>query len=455
MNRLVTDSRKITPGDIFIAIRGVNNDGHKHILEAIKKGAKKIICEQGNYQVETKIVENTTDYLKEYMYKNYYKEIENIKLIGITGTSGKTTTCFIIYTILKELGCKAAYIGTIGFYMDKFIKNISNTTPSVEELYNYLLECKKNDIEYVVIEVSSHALDLDRIYGLKFDAVGLTNISPEHLDYHKTMENYAKTKAKLITKLRNNKTAVINKESLYNNLFLIPGNNNITIGKENTDAKIYDINNTNTGIEFKLKYKGKTYKKTLNIVGKYNIYNYTTALLIVNSFGFDIEKMLKIDVYAPRGRMEMIKYKTNRIFIDYAHKPDAVRKVLENTREFTIGKIITIIGCGGNRDSFKRPIMGNTASTNSDHVIFTNDNPRNEDPKEIIKDILKGVKKENYEIILDRKEAIKKGIELLKEDDVLLILGKGHENYQIIKGVKYHLDDKECVLEEIKNHKNI
>ena len=454
MSKLITNSKKIKKGDTFIAIRGVNDDGHKYILDAIKKGAKKIICEQGNYQVETELVENTTDYLKEYLYKKYYKKIENIKLIGITGTSGKTTTCFIIYTILQKLGCKAAYIGTIGFYMDKFVKNISNTTPSVEELYNYLLECKKNNIEYAVIEVSSHALDIDRIYGLKFDAVGLTNISPEHLDYHKTLENYAKTKAKLITKLRNNKVAVINKDSIYNNLFIIPENTNITISMEKGDVKIYDIKNKDTGIIFKFSYKGKIYKKSLNIVGKYNIYNYTTALLIVNSFGFDIEKILKIDVYAPRGRMEMIKYNTNRIFIDYAHKPDAVKKVLENTKEFAKGKIITIIGCGGNRDSFKRPIMGNTASNNSDYVIFTNDNPRNEEPENIIKDIIKEIKKDNYEIILDRKKAIKKGISLLKKDDILLILGKGHENYQIIKGVKYHLDDKECVLEEIKEKNN-
>ena len=181
------------------------------------------------------------------------------------------------------------------------------------------------------------------------------------------------------------------------------------------------------------------------MVGDYNIYNYITSVILVNNFGYDIEDILKINVKAPKGRMELLKYGTNSIFVDYAHKPDAVKKVLENTLKFKKGKIITIIGCGGNRDKNKRPIMGKIASENSDYVIFTNDNPRDEEPKKIINDILEGVKKQNYEIILDRKKAIKKGISLLKQNDILLVLGKGHEDYQIIKGKKYHLDDMEII----------
>ncbi len=447
---LITDSRKIKQGDTFIAIKGIDNDGHNYIESAIKNGAKKIIAEHGNYEVETEIVEDTTKYLNEYIYNNYYNKIKDIKLIGVTGTSGKTTTCFLTYTMLKSLGCKAAYIGTIGFYMDDFVRELPNTTPLIDELYNILLECKENNIEYVVMEVSSHALDLNRVYGLEYDAAGFTNISQDHLDYHKTIENYAQAKVALFRKLRNNKTAIINIDDEHSNMFILPENNNITLSENKGDVSIYDIKLTNLGIDFKFNYKEKEYEKTIDMVGKYNIYNYMTAVMLINNFGFSIEEILKIDAQAPRGRMEMVKYGTNSIFVDYAHKPDAVKKVLENAKEFTIGKIITIIGCGGNRDRTKRPIMGNIASELSNHVIFTNDNPRNEEPEDIMKDIIEGVKKDNYEIILDRKEAINKGISLLKENDVLLILGKGHEDYQIVKGVKYHLDDMECVLEGIK-----
>ena len=447
---LITDSRKIKDGDTFIAIKETNNDGHNYIEEAIKHGAKKIIAEHGNYEVETEIVKDTTKYLNEYIYNKYYNEIKDLKLIGITGTSGKTTTSFIIYDLLKKLKKKVAYIGTIGFYMDDFIRELQNTTPKIDELYNILLECKNNNIEYVVMEVSSHSIALNRIYGLKYDAAGFTNISQEHLDYHKTIENYAKTKAQLFRKLRNKKTVIINIDDEHSNMFILPENNNITLSENKGDVSIYDIKLTNLGIDFKFNYKEKTYEKTIDMVGKYNIYNYMTAVMLINNFGFSIEEILKLDTKAPRGRMEIVKYGTNSIFVDYAHKPDAVKKVLENAKEFTIGKIITIIGCGGNRDRTKRPIMGNIASELSNYVIFTNDNPRNEEPEDIMKDIIEGVKKQNYEVILDRKEAINKGISLLKENDVLLILGKGHEDYQIVKGVKYHLDDMECVLEGIK-----
>lgn len=448
------DSRKVKQGDTFIALRGVENDGHDYIEAAIKNGASKIICEEGNYQVETIVVEDTTKYLNEYIYNNYYKEIKDIKLIGVTGTSGKTTTCFLIYNILKQLNCKVGYIGTIGFYMDKKIRDLPNTTPNIYELYECLLECKKNNINYLVMEASSHAIDMDRIYGLEFDICGFTNISQDHLDYHKTIEAYAETKTKLFKKLRGNKTAIINIDDEYSKLFILKENNNITISENKGDVTIHDIKLTNLGIDFKFNYKNKEYKTTIDMVGKYNIYNYIMAVMIIHSLDFNIEEIIKVKAKAPRGRMEMVKYETNSIFVDYAHKPDAVKKVLENTKDFCTGKIITIIGCGGNRDKTKRPIMGNIASENSDYVIFTNDNPRNEEPEEIMKDIIEGVKKENYEIILDRKKAIKKGISLLKESDVLLILGKGHEDYQIVKGIKYHLDDMECVMESLNEQKH-
>ena len=448
---LITDSRKVKKGDTFIALRGVDNDGHKYIENAITNGAEHIICEEGSYSVLTTIVSDTTKYLNDYVYENYYDKIKDIKLIGVTGTSGKTTTCFLIYNMLKKLGKKVGYIGTIGFYIDDKVRDLPNTTPYIHELYNCLLECSSNNVEYVVMEVSSHALDMDRVYGLSFDVCGFTNISQDHLDYHGTIENYANTKVKLFSKLRGNKTAIINIDDKYSDMFMIEGNNNITFGINNGDLSIYDIKMTNLGIDFKFRYENKNYETNIDMVGKYNVYNYIMALMIIHSFGFSIEDIINLnDIKAPRGRMEMVKYRTNSIFVDYAHKPDAVKKVLDCTREFCVGKIITIIGCGGNRDKTKRPIMGGIASDNSDYVIFTNDNPRNENPEDIMKDILEGVNNNNYEVVFDRKEAIKKGVSLLEDKDVLLVLGKGHEDYQIIKGVKYHLDDMECVLECIK-----
>jgi len=448
---LVTDSRKVKKGDTFIALRGVDTDGHDYIKAAIDNGASKIICEEGNYSVPTVRVDNTNQYYLDYIYNTYYDKVKGLKLIGVTGTSGKTTTCFLVYNMLKDLGCKVAYIGTIGFYMDDFVRELNNTTPLIDELYEILSLCVDNNMEYVVMEVSSHALDLNRVYGLEFDACGFTNISQDHLDYHKTIEAYASCKVKLFHMLRGNKNSVINIDDDHSSMFLVDGNNNVTISENKGDVSIYDIKLTNLGIDFKFDYLGKSYSKTIDMVGKYNIYNYMMAVMLINSFGFSIDSILSLDVKAPRGRMEMVKFGTNSIFVDYAHKPDAVRKVLENAHDFCKGRIITIIGCGGNRDSLKRPIMGGIASDNSDYVIFTNDNPRNEDPELIMKDILDGVHNDNYEVIFDRKSAIEKGVSMLSDNDVLLILGKGHEDYQIIKGVKYHLDDMECVNEAIKN----
>lgn len=449
---LITDSRKVKPGDTFIALRGVDRDGHDYIEASIKNGASKIIAEEGNYSVETLIVEDTRKYFEKYIYEKYYPMIKDIKLIGLTGTNGKTTTCFLIYQMLKKLNKKVAYIGTIGFYYNDTKRELNNTTPDIDILYNMLLECKENDIEYVVMEVSSHALDKNRIYGLEYDMVAFTNLTQDHLDYHKTLENYALAKQKLFKKLRNDKIAVINIDSDYHNYFLLEQNNNIKISSKEGDITILNIELSNLGTKLSFGYEHKNYETYINMVGRYNVYNYLTALIIIHKIGFEIEEILKLNenLTAPFGRMEMIKYNNNSIFVDYAHTPDAVENVLNSVLEYKKGKIITIIGCGGNRDKTKRPIMGNIASSKSDYVIFTNDNPRFENEKEIIEDILKGVLTDNYQVIYDRKEAIHQGIDMLDENDVLMILGKGHEDYQIIGDTKYHLSDKKIVIEYIK-----
>lgn len=450
-----SDSRKVQKGDTFIAIRNVARDGHDYIESAIKNGATKIICEEGEFPVETIHVPDTRKYLEDYLYDNYYPKIKDLKLIGITGTSGKTTTAYLTYQMLNKLGLKTAYIGTIGFYYGNVKKTLNNTTPDVDLLYEMLLEAKENGCKCVVMEVSSHALALDRIHGLEFDEVAFTNISQDHLDYHKTIENYVEAKRILFTKTRNEKYAIINCDDKYYDRFVIEGNKNILLGESNADVKIEDYTLSHLYTKFKFSYEAKTYEIKINMVCKFNIYNYLTALMLTSKAGFDIDKILEItdEITPPDGRMEMIVNKSNSIFIDYAHKPDAEEKVLEMAKAIKKGKIITIIGCGGDRDRTKRPIMGEIAVRLSDHVIFTDDNPRTEDPKQIMDDIVKDLKSNNFEIIFDRAEAIKKGVSMLEENDILLILGKGHETYQIIGTEKIHFSDKEEVLKAIKEKK--
>ncbi len=448
-----TDSRLVKPGDTFIAIRNVVRDGHDFIESAIANGATKIIAEEGSYSVETEIVENTRDYLNKYLYENYYHKFSDMKFIGVTGTNGKTTTCYLIYQILSDLGYKCAYLGTIGFYYPGVMRELNNTTPDTDLLYNMFLEAKEAGCEYIVMEVSSHALDMNRIYGIEYDEVAFTNLTQDHLDYHKTFDNYADAKKILFERTRGNKVAVINADDPYHERFILDGNKNITISDTNGGVKILDIKFSNLGTTFSFSYNGENYQTHINMVGRYNVYNYLTALLLVVNLGFDINEVLKLndELSAPVGRMEMIKYGTNSVFVDYAHTPDAVINVLESSKEYKEGKVITIVGCGGDRDRTKRPIMGRAAEEYSDYVIYTNDNPRTEDPEAIMKDILEGVKQDNHEVILDRKEAIIRGMDLLKDKDILMILGKGHEDYQIIGREKIHFSDQEIVREYIAN----
>ena len=437
------DSRKIVKGDIFIAIRGNNDDGHNYIESAINNGASLIICEKGNFSIPTIIVDDTKKYLEEYLKEKYYNEIKDIKLIGMTGTNGKTTTCYLIYQALNISNIKCAYIGTIGFYINGEKKVLNNTTPNIYELYEMLLECKKNNIEYVVMEVSSQGIEEGRINTLLFDYVIFSNLTQDHLDYHKTMNNYLKSKQKLFKKTRNG-VAIINSDDKYYKSFLL-NNKNITYGK-NGDYKISDINSNITGSSFKL----NNIKYETKLIGEYNIYNISVVIILLNLLNVsNIQNIISLLKFPP-GRMDIIKYNSNNIIVDYAHTPDAVKKILEEINKLKQNKVITIIGCGGNRDKTKRGIMGSIACNYSDYVIFTSDNPRNEDPKKIIEDIICKLDNKNYEIKINRKKAIKRGIQLLKKNDILLLLGKGHENYQIIKNNKINFDDKEEVLKIIR-----
>lgn len=444
-----TNSKRIKKGDTFIALKGMTYDGHDYIEEAIENGAEKIICEHGEYNVQTIIVPSTKEYLNNYLDTNYYNKIKDITLIGITGTNGKTTSCYFIYELLKMLDVKCAYIGTIGFFIDKKERDLNNTTPEILELYEMFLECKSRGVNVIVMEVSSHALELDRVHGLKFNYVCFTNLTVDHLLFHKTMDNYLNAKKKLFNMLKKDAISITNVDDKYKDNFLL--DNTITYGESKSDFNIIKYKLKLDKTIYKFRYNNKNYKVKMNVIGKYNIYNSLVAIIVLVNMGYNIKKVIKLfkRIKLPSGRLDMIKYKKNVIFVDYAHTPDAVKNVLTNAIKFKKNKIYTIIGCGGNRDKTKRKDMGIIATELSDYVIFTNDNPRNEDEMKIVNDMINGIINENYEIILDRSKAIKRGIDLLNKKDILFILGKGHEEYQLINGIKHHFSDKEEVLNYI------
>ena len=446
------DSRKIKDGDTFVAIKGLYTDGHDFIEKAIQNGAKKIIAEHGDYSVETEIVEDTRVYLANYLKNKYKDELSKITFIGLTGTNGKTTSCYLMYQALNKLGKKTAYIGTIGFYVDGKVKDLDNTTPDLLDLYEMFEYCINNNVEVITMEVSSHALALDRVLGLEFDFACFTNLTQDHLDFHHDFKNYEEAKLKLFKMLRNKKVAIINADDPYHNDFMLPQNNNITYGSfENADFNIEQYKLNIDSCEFTLKFNNEIYEIKINIPGKYNIYNYMNLFILLLNMGYSVETILNLteNLQAPSGRFETLKYKDSSIVIDYAHTPDAMENILDSVEEYKEGKIITIIGCGGDRDKTKRPIMGRIATEKSDYVIFTNDNPRTEDQKQIMDDIIAGCEKNNYEIEYDREKAIEIGIKKLQDKDILLILGKGHEDYQVIGTEKIHCSDLEIAQKYI------
>lgn len=436
------DSRKVKKGDTFIDL----SNNSSYVWDAISKGAKKVIVKNGEYPVITEYKPNPRKYFVNYLKRYYYKKIKDITLIGITGTNGKTTTSFLIYQSLLLLHKKCAYIGTIGFYKNNEVTPLQNTTPDIGDLYEMLIECKKDDISYVVMEVSSQALSMHRTDTLLFDYVIFTNLTEDHLDYHKTMENYVQCKQKLFTMTKKDNKQIVNIDDPYHTYFL--NENSITYGFQTSDYQ-FSIQKQDT--DKTLFYVNNNLYET-HLLGKYNVYNVGVCILLLEEMGYTYPKLKNIipKLLPPKGRMEKISYQENQIIIDYAHTPDAVENILTTIRNLPVHNLITIIGCGGNRDKQKRPIMGNIATTLSDYVIFTSDNPREEDPEKIIEDMTQFLKNENYEIVINRENAIKKGIQMLAKNDILLILGKGHENYQIIKTKKIKFSDYETVIHLIR-----
>ena len=445
------DSRKVVKGDTFIALRGVDSDGHKYINQAILNGATKVIAEEGSYNVPYEIVPDTRKYLIDYLSNTYNKELSNIKFIGITGTNGKTTIAYLIHLALNNLGIKCAYIGTIGFHIGEKIKSLNNTTPDIYDLYEMFLEAKEKGCKYIVQEVSSQGLSYKRVEGYLFDYAIFTNLTQDHLDYHKTMENYALAKQQLFKKLKKGGKAIINYDDEYKSYFMLPENQNITYGFLGGDYQVTNYKMHSKGTNFSYDYQKIHYDVASPLLAKYNVYNLMAVIVLLKEIGISDNKIENVitTLKAPKGRMEVIPYKTNTIIVDYAHTPDAMNKVINTCLEFTKGHIYIVFGCTGDRDRLKRPIMAEIACHLASKVFMTHDDPHNEDQKQIFNDMIKDLKYNNYEIIYKREEAIKKAIDNLEENDTLLILGKGHEEYVIVKDKKIPFNDSDTVRKYI------
>lgn len=457
MINIKTDSRKVKPGDIFVALRGIVGDGHDFIPQAIENGASKIIAEEGTYLSPYEIVPDTRKYLNDYLMNNYNKYLEEMHIIGITGTNGKTTSAYLIYDALNKLEKKCCYIGTIGYFKDKKISDIPNTTPEITEIYDMLISAYDDGYRYAVVEASSEGLLHRRLENVPFEYAIFTNLTQDHLNIHKTMENYARCKQKLFNQIRPGGKAIINYDDPNKDIFTLNYNNNITYGFTGGDYRVSDYQMSIMGTSFTFISDGVKQNIKVPLIGKYNIYNVLVTIIVLYELGFTYSEIYDVllHVNSPAGRMDMVEYKNNRIIIDYAHTPDAVLNVISTVKEVCDGKIYTVFGCTGDRDRTKRPIMTKIVTDSSDKAIITCDDVHNEDPNRIVDDMIEGLVNTNYEIELDRKRAIIKGIKLLDTGDALLILGKGHEEVMIVKDNKrIPFNDKKTVLKYLQT-KNV
>ena len=444
------DSRRIKKGDIFVALRGVDGDGHRFISDAVKNGASKVVVEEdGDYGVETLVVKDTRAYLNAYLESHYGTIIDEMNIIGVTGTNGKTTTAYLIYEALNMLNIKCAYIGTVGYYLDKKIASLENTSPDLALMYEMLLKAHDKGYQYVVIEASSQGLSYGRLDTIKFDYALYTNLTQDHLDFHKTMENYALAKKKLFENLTHDGLGIINNDDDYVEYFRTK--NSVTYGFTESDYQVTSYELSAHGTNFVINGVDNVQTK---LIGKYNIYNVLLTYVFLEKIGVlkkDIVRVISA-LLPPPGRMDIIKYKDNSIIVDYAHTPDAMENIISTVKDITKGDIYIVFGCTGSRDRTKRPIMMDIALTNSKFTIVTSDDLHNEEFVNIVADMEEGVKQKNYAVYRDRRKAIEKGIEMLNHGDVLLVLGKGHEEFIIDKNLKIPFNDHK-VIESIISEK--
>lgn len=462
ISSVTSDSRKVVKGALFVAIRGFRSDGHEYINEAIRKGASAIIIDREHKNILLSSipiikVQDTREALAKVSVNFFKNPSKELKLIGVTGTNGKTTTSYLIKSILDKAGKKTGLIGTIYYFTGGKFCPAGQTTPEAPEFQNLLRNMVNNGCEYAVSEVSSHALALKRIYGSQFTSAVFTNLTQDHLDFHADMEEYFYSKSLLFSYLSPTGKGLINiDDPRGKELFKLNKERSFSYGVEG-DAHIraYNIKTSVKGVEFMVKTPDGSMHITSSLPAMYNVYNILASIGVAYYLNISpdvITEGISSVTHVP-GRFERIENDLGfYVIVDYAHTENALKLLLNAAAALTRGKIITVFGCGGDRDKGKRPKMGKTAMILSDHVIVTSDNPRSEDPMSIIKDIEKGIEEaikeksnraREYRIIPDRRDAIEEAINIAKEGDLVIIAGKGHECYQIKENEKTYFDDSE------------
>ena len=457
ISNVVYDSRKVTPGSLFVAITGFATDGNRFIPMALEKGAAAVITAR-EQAADVPYVQVSSDRLAlAQIGANFYGHPgKAIQLIGITGTNGKTSSTLLLKHVLEQvLGAKVGLMGTMENMIGDVCIPTERTTPESFELQALLAQMRDAGCTHAIMEVSSHAIALDRVAGLHYTVGAFTNLTEDHLDFHKTMEDYCDTKAELF---RRCDRAVVNRDD--------PWFDRITRGatcqmltasvKSDADLKAEELELLSDGIRFTAVYAGQRVPVQLPIPGKFTVYNALTVLGCALQLGIGLSDAAAAlrNACGVKGRVEVVPTpgKDYTVLIDYAHTPDGLENVLSSVKGFSQGRVIAVFGCGGDRDPVKRPIMGRIGVELADYAIITSDNPRTEDPMKIIEDILKGVDstKNNYEVLENRPKAIEHAMDIAQKNDIIILAGKGHETYQEICGVKHHLDEREVVAAYLK-----
>lgn len=453
-DNITDDSRNVTDKSVFVCINGPVSDGHDYAEKAADAGAVLIICEKDLGLENQVIVPDTHKALAELCDMQYGYPLKKLKVIGVTGTNGKTSVCTMLGNVLESCGCKTGIIGTIEHKIGNEVLPSGNTTPGISELRKLFAKMVAAGCEYAVMEVSSHALDQRRVEGIDFEAAVFTNLTQDHLDYHKTMDEYFAAKSKLFSKC---KKAIINTDDPYGKKLIPMLECEYSTYSAESDESTFSAKNIHyrpDGVDYEMVGFGIIGRVHLQIAGKFSVYNSLAAGVCAKELGMPMDKITEAmsSIFGVKGRAEVVP--TGRDFtvvIDYAHTPDGLQNILKTFRECPKNRLVVVFGCGGDRDKTKRPQMGAIAARLADFVIVTSDNPRTEEPSQIIKDIVAGMKGISTpgKVIENRIEAIKFAVANAKSGDIIVLAGKGHETYQIIGHDTVHLDEREVVAEAL------
>lgn len=455
ISSIVYDSRRIIPGALFVALHGENSDGVEFIEEAIHRGAAAVVsqtpCICGG--IACARVADARLALAQISSTFYSHPAEQLCTVGITGTNGKTTVSFMLREIFKAAGRRPGLLGTVRYEIGDRVLPAARTTPEAPDIHAMLSQIRRTGCDSVIMEVSSHALAQHRVHGILYDAAVFTNLTQDHLDYHGTLEEYFSVKSRLFNQVR--RFAVINRDDPWGRRLLEEKkflSGRVSFGfEEGADVRGLDPVSGADGSRMRVQSPWGNADLSLKLIGRFNLSNALAAFAAAAALGIPAEVIVKAlaDMPYVPGRLEPVPNRKNRrVYVDYAHTDDALHNVLETLREITRGKLIAVFGCGGNRDTGKRRLMGETASRLADYTVITNDNPRREIPEKIAADIAAGFDSDRkYEILLDRKAAIARGLELTGKKDVLLVAGKGHETYQEFDGTIVPFDDRDAVRE--------